>query len=236
MWLLAGVAIALTHRLATQVVRPAGTANGVWAVFLLATSYQFLNTTMEFRPDVPAVVCVLAALVCALEAQQSDSPVQQCGCSPPVPRSARRLLFTQKAIFAAPGVAVVAATKGRRRMLELGIGLMIPIAMVAGWFAANGAVAALVDGTVMRNVAINSDRRSPLPGLLASLLRNLPLYGFGLAGAIKAWRVKRTGAPSMLLATSALARCWRRTHRPRLRPVLPADAAAARGVWRRRDR
>jgi hypothetical protein len=35
---------------------------------------------------------------------------------------------------------------------------------------------------------------------------------------------------------SALARCWRRTHRPRLRPVLPADAAAARGVWRRRDR
>jgi hypothetical protein len=110
------------------------------------------------------------------------------------------LLFTQKAIFAAPGVVVFVSMTGRRRMLEFGIGVMIPIAMVAGWFAANGAVVALVDGTIMRNVAINRDRSSPLPGLFASLLRNLPLYGLGLAGAIKAWRAKRTGAPAILLA------------------------------------
>jgi len=201
MWLLAVVAIMLTHRLATYVVGPVATATGVWAVFLLATSFQFLNTTMEFRPDVPAVVCVLAALVCALEAQRSNSPVQRWWLLAAGAALGASLLFTQKAIFAAPGVVVFVSMTGRRGILTFGIGLMIPIAMVAGWFAANGAVVALVDGTIMRNVAINTDRSSPLPGLLASLLRNLPLYGFGLAGAIKAWRVKRTGAPSILLAT-----------------------------------
>jgi len=66
MWLLAVVAIMLTHRLATYVVRPVATATGVWVFFWLATAFQFLYTSMEFLPDVLAVVCVLAALVCAL--------------------------------------------------------------------------------------------------------------------------------------------------------------------------
>ena len=176
-WLLAVAAIALTHRLATIAIQPAGLANGVWAVFLLATSFQFVNTTMEFRPDVPAVVCILTAFVCALEAQRSTSPVQRWWLLAAGATLGASLLFTQKAIFAAPGVVVFVSMTGRRRMLEFGIGLMIPIAMVAGWFAANGAVVALVDGTIMRNVAINRDRSSPLPGLFASLLRNLPLYG-----------------------------------------------------------
>jgi 4-amino-4-deoxy-L-arabinose transferase-like glycosyltransferase len=201
MWLLAAVAIALTHRLATIAIQPAGLANGVWAVFLLATSFQFLNTAMEFRPDVPAVVCVLTAFVCALEPQRRNSPVQRWWPLAAGAALGASLLFTQKAIFAVPGVVVVVAKTDRRRMLELAIGVMIPIAMVAGWFAANGALLSLLDGTIVRNVAINRDRSSPLPGLFASVLRNLPLYGLGLAGAVKAWRAKRTNTLVMLLVS-----------------------------------
>jgi len=201
MWLLAAIAIALTHRLATQVVRPAGPANGDWAVFLLATSFQFLNTAMEFRPDVPAVVCVLAALVCALEAQHRQSPVQRWWLLAAGAALGAALLFTQKAIFATPGVMVVVATMGRRGMLGFVIGALIPIVVVAGWFGSNDALLPLVDGTIVRNIAINRDRSSPLPGLFAGVLRNLPVYGLGLIGAINAWRAKQPGRQSTLLAS-----------------------------------
>jgi hypothetical protein len=201
MWLLAAIAIVLTHRLATHAIRPPGQTNGVWAVFMLATSFQFLNTTMEFRPDVPAVVCVLTAFVCALEADQRDSPVQRWWLIAAGAALGASLVFTQKAIFAAPGLVAFIAAMGRRRMLEFAIGVLTPIGIVAGWFAANGALVALVDGTIVRNVAINNDRVSPMPGLLASVLRNLPLYTLGLAGAAKAWRGQRTNPQAMLLVT-----------------------------------
>jgi 4-amino-4-deoxy-L-arabinose transferase-like glycosyltransferase len=200
MWLLAAIVIVLTHRLGTHAAGSAGQTTSLWAVFLLATSFQFLNTTMEFRPDVPAVVCVLTAFVCALEANQRRPQVRwwlvAAGTALGV-----SLTFTQKAIFAVPGLVLFVAATNRRRMLDFTIGVLAPVVLVSGWFAANGALFALVDSTIVRNVAINNDRTSALPGLFASVLRNLPLYGLGLTGVAMTWRGNRTSTQSMLLVT-----------------------------------
>jgi hypothetical protein len=203
MWMLAIVALALTYRLARF-----GSAEGpqaaALAVLLLATSFQFLNTTMEFRPDVPALVCLLSSFACLAEGELRRPNRRTWRPIAGGIAFSAALLFTQTALFVAPGLAVALLyAKSRRTVVAFAVGLAIPLAIVAAWFMTRGSFGSFVDATTLRNAAINTDRRSPLPGLLGSVLRNAPLYAAGVAGAIAAARGTLPGARADLLTALA---------------------------------
>ncbi len=174
MWLLTVAIVALTYRVGAE-WRNGET--GAFAALLLATSPQFLESMLEFRPDVGAVCALMLALVAG------------AGFAGGIAFGVA-LMFTQKALFAAPGflVAILLAPNRFRRAVTCGAGVLVPIAVTMTWFAAHHALGALYFYNVTVNARLNVDRFSPIPRLVANMVQQPAIYLLGAAGLVAALR------------------------------------------------
>jgi dolichyl-phosphate-mannose-protein mannosyltransferase len=199
MWLTTVLSMAIVYRLGTRshdwrsvpatvgagALRPQSDhVAAAFAVLLLATSSQFLESMLEFRPDVPAVLCLLASIWCLAAGGERDDPTRSrarlvvAGLA-----FGAALLFTQKAIFAAPGLG--AALLSRRRVAPVAwfaTGALLPVAAIAWWFNRHDALAPLWYYTVPFNGTLNADRFSPFPRLLSNVVQQPAIYGLGIIG------------------------------------------------------
>ncbi|HMF98080.1 MAG TPA: glycosyltransferase family 39 protein [Vicinamibacterales bacterium] len=180
MWLVTVLSAAIVYRLGVLL---RDRVAGACAVVLLTTSSQFLESMLEFRPDVPAVFCLLTTAWCLAGIDGTDNPRRR-----PVRVLAggvafgAALLFTQKAIFAAPGLGV--AFLLRRRVVFPGLfaaGVLLPVAVVAWWFNSRGALAPLWYYTVTFAGELNADRFSPFPRLVSNVVQQPAIYILGIA-------------------------------------------------------
>jgi len=190
MWTLTVLCVALTYRLGAS-WRDADT--GAFAALLLVTSAQFLESMLEFRPDVAAVAGVLLAVL----AGPSFVGGLAFGAA---------LLFTQKAIFAAPGFLAAMAIGARpvRRGAAFAAGVGVPLAAAAAYFAAHHALRAFYFCNVTMNGRLNADTFSPLPRLLSNVVQQPALYLLGAAGLAAALRhLARDGDRATLTAAAA---------------------------------
>ena len=205
MWLLTVAAAALTYLLGSM---RRDRTTGAVATLLLLTSVQFVDSMLEFRPDVPAVVGITGAVVCAtiavrrgLDRRRADVLWLLSGVA-----VGAALMFTQKVAFALFGLAVAAATTRRvRPFAALALGVALPATIIVAWFAAHGALDPLLHANVTVNARVNGERISPLPKLWSSVVRNPPLYLLGAAGAVRAMRSRRPGELPLMLTTASLA-------------------------------
>ena len=178
MWLLTLASFAIVYRIAARL---RGRAAGAAAVVLLATSSQFVESMLEFRPDVPAVVCLLGSiwfLVTAAKQDSAESPALHFAAGVAFGAA---LLFTQKAVFAAPGLG--AALFLRRRVIPAALftaGAVVPIAVTLAGFAARGALRPLWYYTVTFNGHLNTDGFSPFPRLLSNVIQQPAVYVLGV--------------------------------------------------------
>jgi 4-amino-4-deoxy-L-arabinose transferase-like glycosyltransferase len=217
MWLLLAASVTLVGELG-RLWRDGTT--GLLAAFLFASSIQVLDTLVEFRPDVPALVCWLIALVCAIRGWRAAraGPAAMHFAASGLGYSGA-LLFTQKYMFALPGVALMlAGYVADRRPSLVGRGTRIamvvlfaaavaaPFAATAWWFASHDALAPFVYYNVEFNVGQNALRFSPLPLLLSNLVHSPALMVLGAIGLSAGWARVRPGTiddPLVLFATAA---------------------------------
>lgn len=181
-----------------------GALTGALAVVLLTTSEQFLNSMLEFRPDVPAVACVLLSLVCAVSIGRRPlrSAVAFAVASGALLSIA--VLCTQKAIFAAPGILVAIAQTRRPAAGGAWVaGAMMPAIAVLAWFGAHDAIGDLFFATVTANIRLNADRFATLPRLVRNTGHHPALYLFGFAGLVVALR-RRPDAPRVAITATAV--------------------------------
>jgi hypothetical protein len=92
------------------------------------------------------------------------------------------VMFTQKVLFAFPGVAMALMLELPRRrghVLAFAAGIALPIATVAWFFAARGALDPFIYYTVQLNVRLIADRFPPLPRLLANILNGPAVFLLG---------------------------------------------------------
>jgi len=179
MWLTMVGSTALVYRLGVLL---RGRVAGALAVALLATSSQFLDSMLEIRPDVPAVLCVLAAIWSVARAETRGGPVRPAAYLAGGAAFGLSLLFTQKTLFAAPGLAV-ALLQIDRRFTRAGLfafGAIAPLAATAWWFYAHGALAPLWYNTVTISGRLNADGFSPVPRLVSSVVQQPAIYMLGL--------------------------------------------------------
>lgn len=175
-------AVAITYALAA---RWRGSLAAALAVVLLVTSEQFLNSMMEFRPDVPAVVCSLLALACGVWSDRHSTGRGAALAFASGALFASAVLCTQKAVFAGPGI-LAAAAFGRRRpvLLVWGAGCAVPLIATASWFAAHDALQPFVFANVAANLQLNADSFPTLPRLVRHIGHHPALYLFGFAGTV----------------------------------------------------
>ncbi|HKB11952.1 MAG TPA: glycosyltransferase family 39 protein [Vicinamibacterales bacterium] len=171
-----------------------GRLGAAFAVALLLGSSQFVESMLEFRPDVPAVLCLLLTIWCVVGAAggRDDSRSRARLLAGGVAYGAA-LLFTQKVLFAAPGLGV--ALLLRRRVappILVAIGAMLPIVATAWWFSGHGALAPLAYYTITFNRHLNADGFSPFPRLLSNIVQQPALYVLGVAGIVTSVRVRPT--------------------------------------------
>jgi dolichyl-phosphate-mannose-protein mannosyltransferase len=183
MWTMTIAGVAIVYRLGALVRNRVA---GATAVVLLVTSSRFVESMLEFRPDVPAVLCLLIAVWALVE-----SPIRE-----PHPPSASRsflagvalgaaLLFTQKAIFAAPGLALaLIVTRRAAAPAAFVCGALTPMALTMWWFQAHGALEPLWYHTVTVTSRLNADRISPFPRLLSNLIQQPAICVLGVLGTI----------------------------------------------------
>jgi dolichyl-phosphate-mannose-protein mannosyltransferase len=202
MFALTIAAIALTYRLARI---DGDRVTAALAVVLLATSEQFLNSMMEFRPDVFAVAGTLLALMCAVAAaRRRDSHAAIALAFVSGAAFALALLSTQKAAFAAPGLLVgLAASRRRAAIAAWAAGVVVPVASTLAWFAAHDALGPFVFWNVVMNVRLNADRFATLPVLVRHAAHHPALYLFGLCGLVAALRRRTAGPATRAVATGA---------------------------------
>lgn len=183
---------------------------GALAAALLVTSSQFVNKMLDFRPDVPALFFFLASLMAAAGAwRAARTRTAAVGFLASGIAFGAAVMFTQKYLFAAPGLAVgllvYAATDNdiskRARICRAAwfvIGVTIPIVLTMWWFESHHALGAFVDATVATNIRLNGDRGLSLPQrIVTSVVHGPAVYGFGLAGLIASARL-RAGPDAML--------------------------------------
>jgi hypothetical protein len=217
MWVLTGLALALTYRLG----REGDGAATAWAgTVLLSTTVMFLDKMIEIRPDVPALAFLLGSWAeLARGMRGSDRGERARGA---FARSGfllgAALLCTQKLVFTLPaslllGAAHLLERRGAaprsqrlRSLCAFAAGAAAPIAVVLSVFAAQGALAAFVQDTLLVNlrwpVSFSAE-----PRIRQLLAENALLVGLGLCG--------------LVLAAIALAR----TPQPRAAAaVVPAHA------------
>ena len=191
MWLLTIASVAVVYRLGALVRNRTSAAI---AVVLLATSSQFLESMLEIRPDVPAVLCLLTAIWCITTAEERGRSLRPSVYVVGGLAYGASLLFTQKTLFAAPGLAVALMRMDRRptRAGLFAIGALAPLAMTASWFDAEGALAPLWYDTVTITGRLNADGFSPLPRLVSNVVQQPAIYVLGIAGILAAMRPQPT--------------------------------------------
>jgi len=203
MWILTLAAALVVYRLASAWTDAAG---GIAAVLLLATASRYLDSMLEFRPDVPAMLALLAAAGALTAAARASGRRTTAWCAAAGLAFGIALLFTQKVIFAAPGLAVaVAATE--RRTVNAGAfaaAACAPIAGVVAWFAGHGAVDALWHYTIVVNGRLNADQFPPWPRIASQLVQQPGIYLLGAAGWFQAARRLRT-APDRIAVVAVAA-------------------------------
>lgn len=191
-----GLALALTYRLGRAW---AGAVTGWTGTLLLSTSVMFLDKTLEIRPDVPAVVLLLASWVALLdgirrsgEGGRARAPFAQAGVL-----LGTALLCTQKLLFTLPASALVLAWylieppagTGRgerwRDVFAHALGAAAPIAVMLAVFAAQGGLYAFADATLLVNLRWPV-RFSAEPRLRQLLYDNGLLVLLALAGTATA--------------------------------------------------
>ena len=177
---------------------------GVLAAVLIATASQFLDSMLDFRPDVPGLLCFVLSLALATRAWRSTRP-DSAGAWFILSGLAfgAALMFTQKYVFALPGFAAAllayiayGTTVRSLPWRTLGavlfvLGALAPIGFTAWWFLAHHALDAFVRANVDVNVRLNAARFSPVPGLLKNALHTPALYVLGAAGFVAAVREHR---------------------------------------------
>ena len=175
---------------------------GAVAAVLLATSQQFLDSMLEFRPDVPAVLATLSSVLGAAAIGRSRSPGPVAFLSGALFGIA--LLFTQKAVFVGPGIllSVVAWRRWATTLAWIG-GVAIPIASTLAWFARHDALEAFLLANVAFNAQLNADSFSTAPRLIRHIAHHPALYLCGFAGVVAALRVAPTRTVPFATAITA---------------------------------
>lgn len=211
MWVMATLALVLTFRLGQQW---AGTRAGWVGAALLSVTMTFAEKAVEIRPDVPVMVCLLGSWLMLLGALRLD-----------LARGARwrlfasgalfgaAILFTQKALFAGPGAAIVLLwwaldPRPARRLsgrvaglVAFGAGSLAPIALTLAVFAPHTGIGAFVDSNFMLN-ARWPIRFSPMPAMRGLVEDNPALAVLALAGLART--VSRLAAPAAVTRGDAL--------------------------------
>jgi hypothetical protein len=190
---------------------------GALAAALVTTSSQFLDTMLELRPDVPALLCVLCALVLGVDAWRADRRrIAAVTFFLSGVALGAALMFTQKYVFAVPGFGaalLVYAVNGQTggdvrarasRLAWFVLGLAAPIGWAAWWFAAHHALGAFVQFNVAENIRLSASRFSPLPRVLSNVVHAPALLLLGAAGFVEAvQRIRTRRDDSLLLAGTA---------------------------------
>jgi hypothetical protein len=220
MWTLGSVAVFLTYRLGRL---RAGARTGWLAAALLSVTLAFVEKSIEIRPDVPALVCLLGSWLATASALRRG----------PEERVARgRLalagfllgsaaLFTQKAVFTLPATTILFGwwtLEGRssgswraraKGVLAFAAGGALPLVATLALFAAHTGIAAFFEFNVRRNVAWRM-RFSPVPFLRRIFDANPLLVCLAGAGWIRAARglgsagALRSGEALLVLHTLGL--------------------------------
>lgn len=220
MWILGSVALALTFRLGQLC---AGTPAGWLAAAVLSVTLAFVGKTVEIRPDVPALVCLLGSWVTTVSALRHapNGPGSRWRLGAAGFLLGAAILFTQKALFTLPATIVLLLwwvvdrrQSGSRRARAAGVvvlaaGMTIPVAVTLAVFAAHTGIAAFVEFTVLLNAAWRV-RFSPLPSLQRIFEANPPVVCLAILGLVRAsWRLGaaealRRGDALLVLQTLAL--------------------------------
>jgi 4-amino-4-deoxy-L-arabinose transferase-like glycosyltransferase len=130
--------LALVYALASRLRNPQA---GVWAVFILSTTTLFVQKSIEIRPDVPALLLLLAAIYLLVSRPGSVSAFAASGMA-----AACSLAYTPKTVFAIAGLLAACALIHRNdeRRLQLGLafagGFAVPFVCLWGYFLSTGAV------------------------------------------------------------------------------------------------
>ena len=192
---------------------------GVLAAGLIATASQFLDSMLDFRPDVPGLLCFVVSLLLAMWAWRSERPAR-AGAEFMLSGLAfgAALMFTQKYLFALPGFAtallvyVVYGTTVRNlpwRASNAGLfvlGALLPVGLTAWWFTEHHALDAFIRANVAVNVRLNAVRFSPLPRLLSTTVHTPGLLLLGAAGflaAVRGYRARLQDGGLVLILTAA---------------------------------
>jgi hypothetical protein len=175
MWILGSLALVLTFVLGRMW---AGPATGWLAAAMLSVTLAFVEKSIEIRPDVPALVCLLGSWVATVSALRRAP--EQRGARGRLAAAGFLLsaaaLFTQKVAFTLPATLVVLLAwvvdrrqPGSRRARVLGLaafgaGATVPVVATLALFAAHTGIARFVELNVTRNAAWRI-RFSPVPFL-----------------------------------------------------------------------
>jgi hypothetical protein len=186
---------------------------GSVAALLLGNTLLFLKKTLEVRPDVPCAVLWLGAVVavtfaCRAHDQRAKRAGLLFGTSGLLLGSG--IMFSQKLLFALPGMGVALAWlvlrrradagRGAKALLAVALGALLPLAATLGFFAWTGSLADFI----RCNLLINANWRTSFSpaGLLLTLARDSPfLVAFGMAGFLR--ELTRITSGSVLLAANA---------------------------------
>jgi len=110
------VIVLLVYRLA---VMSRDHFTGVLAAALITTASQFLDTMLEFRPDVPASLCFLTSLVLAIGASRAGRwNVAAVAFILSGPALGGALMFTQKYVFVLPGFGAALLVYARKHPFQ----------------------------------------------------------------------------------------------------------------------
>ena len=170
MWTFALAIVVLTIWLGTlrgtakAVPYHAGPAVGWLSGALLSTSVVFVARTLEIRPDVPGIAFWVASQIAfTYGLRDADTGRRRRWLAIGGLLLGLTLAFTQKALLSGPGFALfsllyVSADRfsaWKSRIVDLVVlvaGVVLPIAAIAGHFAAHGAVRFLVAGVLTNNL------------------------------------------------------------------------------------
>ena len=138
------------------------------------------------------------------------SPDAGCSCHTDGKLCDEGSAHTARLPKAGPGVAMALMLELPRRrghVLAFAAGIALPIATVAWFFAARGALDPFIYYNVQLNVRLIADRFPPLPQLLANILHNPAVFllgAGGLASSLARLRDRATGTSLLALTAVAL--------------------------------
>jgi hypothetical protein len=195
MWILGTVALVLTYHLGRMW---AGARVGWLSAALLSVTVAFVEKSIEIRPDVPALVCLLGSWTLTLSALRApDARGARFRFGAGGFLLAAAILFTQKVLFALPatGLVLVGWAMDRRQpgslrtrstgLAAFAVGMTIPVAATLALFAARTGISAFVEFNLLRNAEWRL-RFSPLPFLRRIFEGNAAVVALALVGWVRA--------------------------------------------------